>query len=58
MPEVIGGMCMAIVLLGTIYSSFGLQWSKLAKRIYWIGGLILAYALIETTRNIYPLITN
>jgi hypothetical protein len=55
MPEIIGGMCMAIVVLGTIYSSFGLQWSKLAKRVYWIAGLILAYFLIRTAIDMHGL---
>jgi hypothetical protein len=47
-PEIIGGMCIAIVVLGTFYSSFGLQWPTLGKRVYWIVGLTLAYALIRT----------
>jgi hypothetical protein len=58
MPETIGGMCIAIVVLGTIYSSFGTGWSTLGKRLYWVVGLILAYSLIETIRDMYPLITN
>ena len=57
LPERIAGVCIAIVILGTIYSSFGLQWSKLVKRIYWIGGLILAYALIIAAIDMYPVIT-
>jgi hypothetical protein len=57
MSEIIGGMCVAIVVLGTIYSSFGLRWSNLAIRLYWIGGLILAYALIIAAIDMYPVIT-
>jgi multisubunit Na+/H+ antiporter MnhE subunit len=56
MPEMIAGMCIAIVVLGTIYSSFGLQWSKLRKRLYWIVGLILAYGLITTAIDMYSII--
>jgi hypothetical protein len=55
-PEIIGGMCIAIVALGTIYSSFGLQWSKLTKRVYWSTGLLIAYSLIVTAIYMYPLI--
>jgi hypothetical protein len=53
MPEMIGGMCTAIVVLGTIYSSFGLRWSALGKRLYWIVGLILAFALIGNRINLF-----
>jgi hypothetical protein len=35
MPEKIAFVCVAIVVLGTIYSSFGLQWPKQVKRVYW-----------------------
>ena len=53
MPEIIAGMCIAIVVLGTIYSSFGLGWPKAAIRLYWIVGLILSYSLIITIINMY-----
>jgi hypothetical protein len=52
MPEMIAGMCLAIVALGTICSSFGLQWPKLSRRLYWIAGLITSL-WINKNRNRY-----
>ena len=35
MPEKIAGFLIALIIIGTIYSSFGLQWPKLVKQAYW-----------------------
>jgi hypothetical protein len=45
MPEKIAAICIALVLFGTIYSSFGLQWSKSVKRAYWILSSVTSYQL-------------
>jgi hypothetical protein len=56
LPEMIAKICISIVVIGTIYSSFGLQWSRLVKRLYWIAGLILVYSIIGTIMDMYPLV--
>ena len=52
MPEKIAGICIGLVVLGTIYYSFGLKWPGLVKRLYW--GLSLVLAVLYIVGEIGP----
>ena len=53
LPERIAGVCIAIVILGTIYSSFGLQWSKQAKRLYLVLILLVIIYIATGGANLW-----